>query len=197
MLIFSWSRAQTGQPAKKKMDPATAPELEKCVPSDVDARETAFREMCDARNHKIGVLLLLVQEIKGKPDEHRDQTRLCTAIRMLGELRAKNAAGPLMDVIDLKFTYAATHTGAPGDSPVIQALADIGKPASIAAIEYLAKDDRLAMAPRYVRVITLVEGVEVGRFMVQGAAEKELNRDRRARLLKGVELFDKAHKVIQ
>jgi len=112
------------------------------------------------------------------------------AIEALGELREADAVRYLLDIIDLEYTRGVSCTS--GDREVIQALTDIGKPASKAAIDFLATDDSARRAYMYVRVITNVEGIQLGREMVRLAAESEKDSVRKARLFDALELFKEA-----
>lgn len=141
-------------------------------------------------------LIALLEELKDDQSELRTESRLWYAVKTLGAIRAEEAASPLLDVIDSRFIPGIVRVDVVKDSDVIQALARIGKPASKAAVEYLAKDKSSKRAPMYVRVIALVEGVEVGKFMVERAAAAESDPEKKARLTKAIALFADADKVV-
>ena len=116
------------------------------------------------------------------------------AIQVLGELRATEAVYCLLEVIDLSYFRPVSCNS--GDCEVIQALTEIGKPASRAAVLCLAADDSEKRAAMYVRVIANVEGVELARHMVHVAAEKEQDPIKKDRLVKALVLFKDAWRPI-
>jgi hypothetical protein len=196
--LLQHAKGQESPPSP--LDKATADALEKYVPSDFKARQKKLEELRDDRKRIIHALLLLINTFT---DSQRKQFveqfaegRFGTAIQMLGVTRAKEATIPLMEIIDTRFVKIIHETRAPTDRIVIQTLIRIGKPASKAAVEYLARDKSSKRAPMYVRVIAQVEGVEVGTFMVQKAMEREKDPARKARLEKALELFPNADKPI-
>jgi hypothetical protein len=154
------------------------------------------RKLLEERTQTIGALLLLVNELKDSPEGTLQNGRLCFAIRMLGDLRAAEAAQPLLDLIDMRFPGFVSDTRSPEDPETIQALVNIGKPASTKAVDYLASDKSTKRAMMYVRVIAQVEGIELGKVMVRLAADKEKDPEKKARLLAAIALFDKAGEPI-
>ena len=184
--------------AKRVFDDVTAAALEKRMPSDIEKRMQVYEQARDDRRELIGALKILVRELKEEPLQQISSSRVCYAVRMLGLIRADEATSFLMDIIDIRF--AGGHRGEPRpvqDADVIRALARIGKPASKAAIEYLAKDKSSKRAARYLRVVYLVEGPEVGRFMLQQAAKRQSDPERKARLERALAMFTAADKPVR
>jgi len=182
-----------GTPPRGKSGPGV---LSTLVPLKLEERMESQTKLLEERTQTIGALLLLVNELKDSSEESYQNSRLCFAVRMLGILRAAEAAQPLLDVIDRRFP-GANHTDSPPEDPeVVQALIQIGKPASTKAIEYLASDKSSKRAPMYVRVIAQVEGIELGKVMVRLAADKEKDPEKKARLEAAIGLFDKASEPI-
>ena len=177
-------------------DKATADALAAIVPLKLEERMESRSKLREERTHTIGALLLLVNELKDSAAESEKNTRLYFAIRMLGDLRAAEAAQPLLDLIDMRFPGWISDLRAPEDPETIQALVNIGKPASTGAVEYLANDKSSKRAPMYVRVIAQVEGIELGKVMVRLAADKEKDPEKKARLEAAIGLFDKAGEPI-
>ena len=176
-------------------DKATADALAAIVPLKLEERMELHRKLQEERNHTIYGLLLIVEELKESRTEKIQNSRLCFAVRMLGDMRAAEAAKPLLELIDLRFP-GFVHIMGPVDPEVIQALVQIGKPASTGAVEYLANDKSSKRAPMYVRVIAQVEGFELGKVMVRLAADKEKDPEKKARLEAAIALFDKAGEPI-
>jgi len=176
-------------------DKATADALAAIVPLKLEERMESHRKLLEERNHTIYGLLLVFQELKDVSGEASVGSRLYYAVLMLGDLRAPEGAQPLLDLIDLKFPRWGS-TIAPEDRDIIQALVQIGKPASTGAVEYLANDKSSKRAPMYVRVIAQVEGIELGKVMVRLAADKEKDPEKRDRLQAAIALFDKAGEPI-
>ncbi len=184
----------TAEKPQADFDPVTAASLEELVPSGL-TRVAALEKARQDRKNDIFGLLLLIDHLKQNRDQHLPDSRFYVAIEMLGLLRAEQATVPLMDLIDIRFYRVATGPRAPRDPEVIQALARIGKPASKAAIGYLAKDKSSKRAAMYLRVIYLVEGPEVGRFMLEQATKKESDPERKKRLERALVMFADANKV--
>jgi hypothetical protein len=177
-------------------DKATADSLTAIVPLKLEERMAAHRKLLEERTQTVGELLLLVNELKNSPERTLQNGRLCFAIRMLGDIRAAEATQPLLDLIDTRFPGFSSDTGAPKDPEIIEALVNIGKPASRGAVEMLATDKSSKRALMYVRVIVLVEGADVGKYMVRLAADKEKDPDKKTRLQTALGLFDKASEPI-
>lgn len=166
--------------------------LDKFVPSDFQERKKWISDRFDQRTKDIMAALEILRN-------SRDQTRdgqLAMTVAFLGKINAVQAVPDLLTIIDFKFLDWGDPTQAPRDSVVIKALADIGKTSSVKAMESLATDKSSIRGPMYLRVIYLVEGPEVGKFMLQNAANVEKDPDKKARLQKAVELFQKADKVV-
>lgn len=196
MLAGAILAARASQPPATTQD-ATAVALDKLVPEDANKRNAAFQKLKDDRNDLTCGLLLFIRMDRPKPGEVQGATRLYWAIRMLGEIRAAEAAPELLSIVDVRFALGWTEIRGGRDREVILALAQIGKPASVKALTYIAKDTSRERAKMYVRVIALVEGVELGKVMVSQAAEKEKDPQYKERLQKAVELFKDADKVVQ
>jgi hypothetical protein len=179
-------------------DKATADALAAIVPLTLEERMESYKKLLEERTQTIGALLLVVKEMKDSPAANSNTRGLLAfTVRMLGVLRAAEAAQPLLDIIDsLRYYPGYGGTEAPKDSEVIQALVQIGKPASTKAVEYLANDKSSKRAPMYVRVIAQVEGIELGKVMVRMAADREKDPEKKARLQAAIGLFDKAGEPI-
>ena len=191
--LCTWCLAERKLP----LDKGTADALEKRMPSDLAKRQSSYMQLVADRRQMIGDLLVLIGEYKDETDQHIGSSRICFAMRTLGLLRAENAVGPLMDMIDFRFEGERISMREPEDTEVIRALASIGKPSSKLAVEYLAKDKSTVRAPMYLRVIHLVEGPEVGKFMLEQAVKQEKDAEKKARLEKALPLFADAGKVVQ
>jgi hypothetical protein len=195
MTVFGFLQYAKGQEDKPHLDKATADALEKYVPSDFNARQKKLEELCDDHRRTAHALLLIIDRFKNDRMEQGSGCRVAIAIQMLGKLRMELATIPLLDMIERRYPGIG-RLRSPVDPIVIQALIEIGKPASKAAVEYLARDKSSKRAPMYVRVIAQVEGVEVGAFMVRKAMEREKDPDRKARLEKALELFQNADQPV-
>lgn len=167
------------------------------VPKEQNARQDFIAKAMEARSDYVKTLVAAVEK-RGKADGWRAvQNGLgWECINALGDMRSTEAVQPLMDIIDLQFVRALPMRTGPDDHIVIEALAKIGKPASRAAVEKLANDDSKERAPRYVRVIALVEGVDLGKEMVRLAIEQEKDAKKKARLKEALGLFKNANKPI-
>jgi len=182
-------------PGGTATDKATADALAAIVPLKLEERMELHRKLQEERNHTIYGLLLVFKELKDVSGEATVGSRLYYAVLMIGDLRAVEGAQPLLDIIDLRFSRWGS-TIAPKDRDIIQALVQIGKPASTKAVDYLANDKSSKRAPMYVRVIAQVEGIELGKVMVRMAADKEKDPEKKARLEAAIALFDKAGEPI-
>jgi len=187
MVSSSWAEAPV---------PSETPTAKKYVPLPLAARKEAYGKIDQENRDMIVQLLALVREVKDEPSQRVDGSRLCFAVRTLGLLRAEEATLPLLNMIDVEFPKFVSRPYAPKDPDVVLALARIGKAASKAAVDYLAKDRSSKRARMYVRVIFLVEGADVGKFMVQQAAAAERDPEKKARLTKAIALFADAEKPI-
>jgi len=189
--LLSVVYGQGRTPKEKSSAPGTA----ELVPLKLEERMEVYRKLLEERNHTIYGILLVLNEIKDPRQRSSQNGRVCFAVRMLGDLRAAEAAQPLLDNIDLRFP-GVTTSYSPEVDEVARALAKIGKPASTGAIERLASDKSSERAPMYVRVIARVEGIELGKVMVRLAADKEKDPEKKARLQAAIALFDKASEPI-
>lgn len=190
-MMFACDRHGAASPVK-----AETSEIDAIMPLKMEQRMELHKRVLEDRKARIGGLLLVVQNLKNAPKEDFEGCRLSFAIRMLGDLRAVEAVQPLINIVDLQFSKVMGLATTEDDSEVIQALVKIGKPASTKAVEYLAGDKSSKRAPRYVRVIAQVEGIELGKVMVRLAAVKEQNPEKKARLEAAIALFDKAGEPI-
>jgi len=166
------------------------------MPQDLIPRQEWSQAIQDARKQQITYLMIIVKTTKDDVSQQQKGTQLWHAVRLLGEYRAQEATGPLMDLIDVIFLPVAYHRSETTNEELIDALAGIGKPASKLAIEYLAKDKSTTRAVRYLRVIYLVEGADEGKFMLQSAVSKEQDPERKARLQNAIELFANSDKSV-
>jgi hypothetical protein len=173
----------------------TRPWYEEVIPGK--DRRAAYRNFITDRQHVIYNLLSVVKEKKNERLQNMNGSLVYYAVCMLGDLRAEEAVQELLAGVDIRFVPVGAVTIAPTDPEVVQALAKIGKPASVKALTYIAKDNSPERANMYVRVIALVEGVELGKVMVSQAAEKEKDPQYKERLKKAIELFKDADKVVQ
>jgi hypothetical protein len=149
------------------------------------------------RRFEIADLVRVVRHRLEAANDPEKQAHLWLAVCELGDLRAAEAAGPLLEMIDFRdssFDICALHE--PEDPDIIQALIDIGKPASTGAVGMLATDPSSKRAPMYVRVIAQVEGADVGKFMIRQAVDKEKDPEKKARLQTALGLFDKASEPV-
>lgn len=166
------------------------------VPLTPQGRKQALSKLERERKFQI-IVLMEIMKYEGTAREKKGELGLwpddveCIAIRMLGELRAVEAVDLLLDRIDVRTERIGSELFifADADGFVVDALQKIGKPSSIKAIEYLAKDKSSERAKMYVRVITLVEGVDIGKEMVRLAIEKEMDPQKKERLQKALPLF--------
>ena len=169
------------------------------LPSNWDKRREAYGKMILDRKNAIYSLVEIVREKKEKADTGKwfpsQGDQLWYAIRLLGDLRASEGVEPLLDVIDIQFERVSTP-GGPKDGVVIQSLVTIGKPASKKSLEYLGNDKSKERAKMYVRVIAVVEGIDLGREMVRLAAEREKDPAKYARLQRALELFKEGDRPI-
>ncbi len=180
-----------GGPSQKPPGPPDA--FEQFMPSDLESRRMLFDGMAQERKLNIARASQLVRTLS--KEDLATIARLVSTLRYLGEIRADEAVPLMMDYIDARQPFAGS-TQAPMDATVIKALAKIGKTASTTAIAYLAKDQSSTRVPKYLRVVYLVEGSDVGKFMLQQAADKEKDPEKKDRLTKALELFANADKVV-
>jgi hypothetical protein len=193
--ILSLASGQT-KTAKEK---ASSSALAGIGPFTAEEPEKTYSKLLEERIHRVDEMLQVVDKLGGSAKTGIETIRLYYAIRMLGEIRAAEAAQPLLDIMDIDLPKRVTWTSValpPEDPVIVQVLAQIGKPSSTRAVEYLAKDKSAKRALMYVRVIVLVEGMDLGKVMVNLAADKEKDPEKKARLQAAIALFDKADKPI-
>jgi len=167
------------------------------MPSEYVTRSQWSEEIVKNRRNITHQLLSIIKDNKDTPSEQIQFSRLWYAVHLLGELRAEEAVPTLLEIIDVSLLPDATHEiPIPTDAEVIKSLALIGKPSSELAIGNLAQDKSTIRAPQYLRVIFLVEGPDVGKFMLQNAVNREKDPDKKQRLQKAIELFANADKVV-
>ena len=164
-------------------------------PADLGKMPEWWEKIESDRGERITNCMTVVRALKDDPEAQWEHTRLWYAVHLLGEFRGEMAVGTLLDSIDLKMPAMFGSLEAPKDSEVVKSLALIGKPASKGALERLGKETLEARAIKYARVMYLVEGPEVGRFMLENAISKEKDADRKARLQKALELFGHSDQV--
>jgi hypothetical protein len=188
---------QAAPPEKELKNP------EDVLPRDLDEAQKAHSKMLERQRFTVDALLSIIRDERrkamvGKEDERyvplSANYRLQTALAMFGTIRAPEGVEPLLELIDLE--TRATGGIQVTDSMVIRALAKIGKPASIGAVASLSGDKSKDRARRYVRVIVLVEGVDLGKEMVRLTAEKEKDPAKKDRLQAALELFKDAEKAV-
>jgi hypothetical protein len=151
----------------------------------------------DDRHRKIAQLMDAVPRLKDKSNQRFEQSELWLAIHTLGTLRAEASVDLLLDLIDLEMPpFLLDEVRRPSDREVIAVLAKIGKPASIAAVNRLFEEKSTSRARACLRVVYLVEGPEIGRFILETAARKEANAEKKDRMEKAIELFSSADKVV-
>ena len=210
-VVFGAAMYSAGEQSNASKTDNLYPDTAWLVPINLSDRPQSYAKFITERQRMINALLRVVQEKQETANvispsgqvTHEKTTmtypegRIAYAIRMLGDLRATKAAQALLDIIDFQFTFTGTVSfDIPRDSLVIQALIQIGKPASTGAVECLANDKSSKRAPMYVRVIAQVEGIELGKVMVRLAADKEKDPEKKARLEAAIALFDKAGEPI-
>ncbi|MBI5724881.1 MAG: HEAT repeat domain-containing protein [Planctomycetes bacterium] len=200
LIVSSFSCTQEGTATTK--EGVAAPKdsdkefLEKYMPSDGQKRCAIYEQLSDDRKHTIYQMIWVIEKLKAIELEQMEGSRLDCCISILGEFHAEEAVDELLSIIEVRTWKMWGGLEAPKDPTVIRALAKIGKPVSLKAVAMLAQDDSAVKAPMYVRVIALVEGVDLGKEMVRLAAEKEKDATKKARLEKAMELFKNADKVI-
>jgi len=210
-LVFGAAMYSAGEQSNASKADNLYPDTAWLVPIKLVERPQSYTKFITERQRTIDALLRVVQEKQetadmispsgqityGKTAMTYPEGRIAYAIRMLGDLRAPKAVQALLDIIDFQFTVTGmARLEPPKDAQVIQALIQIGKPASTGAVEYLANDKSSKRAPMYVRVIAQVEGIELGKVMVRLAADKEKDPEKKARLEAAIGLFDKAGEPI-
>jgi hypothetical protein len=169
---------------------------------DPEAQEKQIRGLVAKRTEAVATLVRLASEEprRGVVSAPSQGDARWEAILALGDYRAIEGVEPLLGQIDVLFLQTTEGGRLGKDRIVIESLGKIGKPASRAAVEYLAKNkDKEKQAERarlYVRVIALVEGVDLGKEMVRLAFEKEKDAERKARLKEALGLFKDADKPI-
>lgn len=112
------------------------------------------------------------------------------AIRVLAVLHAEEAV--LVLIMNITIEPFLNDSSAIGDRyPAVAALVAMGKPASRAALDVLGKEDDAQRRDRLCEVICGVEGVPVGRFMVEYAIEQATDATTRARLGEALRTLNK------
>jgi hypothetical protein len=160
-----------------------------------EIRNQQFKTLEDEHNQLLWNCLNAIRLCKDNPREKVAQSNLWYAVRACALQRDPRAVDALLDLIDLRFDEFVTLR-LPTDATMITLLSQIGKPASNGALQRLSSDKSSVRAPMYLRVLFLVEGPEVGKFMLQNAIVKEQDLDKKARLQKALDLFGNADKVV-
>ena len=167
-----------------------AERFEGTIPSDLKARMDKYDEEVQARIATIEVMKLF---LKAPGDDDPFVTgRRAYAVKLLGLMRAPEAVDTLLDMIDTRFADTGHEDPRRTQDKlplVVEALTNIGKPASRRAVEYLAREKSAKRSLLYVRVIQDVEGPVLGREMVKLAAETEADANRKERLETAITLF--------
>jgi hypothetical protein len=125
---------------------------------------------CTQRSGAILKLLALFRESDVRGEVFTRQTQI-GIIRVLGKMRAAEAVPLLIEHIDIEPFLIDAKT-METMRPAVYALADIGKPASTAVMICLVKERNESRRKLLCEVLRLVEGVPVGRFMIENALQK-------------------------
>lgn len=116
------------------------------------------------------------------------------AVVTLGQLRAFEATDALVAHIE-SIQPPLTHGTLGGQDSCVNALVNIGKPASRACLAALATEDNSSRRNRMVRVIHYVERHEVGTFLLQRAIDKEKDAAKQANLQAAMRMLQAEHKL--
>ena len=152
-------------------------------------RKKGEKRLLAARAGSIAKLIRVVEEERKFAEFILPDSKRHFAIRALGALRAAEAVKPLMDRIGLVFQAPHGTRGLVPWSAEVEALIKIGKPASKAAVAKLAtesdEDNRKLLAG----VVRGVEGLEVGRFMLERKIKTTSGKKEKANLQAALEYF--------
>ena len=146
-------------------------------PVTVPGKVTDLKSLRTVRDKMVAEL---IQVVAANPETIREIEHKAEAIEALGWLRAEEAVEILIEQINVAKTTAPTRAlDLRKMNPCVGALIQIGKPASVAAVQAIGKlpapaDDQTARDHKLwllVYVIRGVEGQEGARFMIEHAAK--------------------------
>lgn len=162
--------------------------------SDIDERKKRHREL-KAKAVRTADDVIALREAEANVLSDLQKELAC--VRFLGEIRADEGVDVLLNRIDVTFDLDKVRPeDHKRDKDVVVALTRIGKPASRGAVGCIAKDTSRDRMLLYLRVIVLVEGIDVGKQMLRLAMESEKDPQRKERLKSAAELIKNAERPI-
>jgi hypothetical protein len=149
-------------------------------------REAASQNISNGRKNTISQLENIVKNYI-KDEKRRGTTK--TSIVLLGKFRSAESVPLLAENITFGVFYKETkRTQSPEDYyPCVGALIEIGTPAIPAMLTNIKNKDDATIRELSARVIRYVEGIDVGRYILENAI-KQAGSQEKARLQKALEL---------
>ena len=149
-------------------------------------REAASQKILDARKDTINQLENIAR--KFITEETRKGTAK-TSIILLGKLHSAESVPLLAENISVSVFYTVTGRTQPPEDyyPCVGALIEIGTPAIPAMLNNIKNKDDATIRELSARVIRYVEGLDVGRYILENAI-KQASSQEKTRLQKALEL---------